>query len=113
MKPITITSENYKTEVVNSTDPVFADFSATWCGPCRALAPIVDSLVDQYAGKLKFVEIDTDKNPDLAAKFNISSIPTLLILENGERTSTVGVGLIPRAQLETTLDAFLASSSDS
>ena len=107
MKPIEITPENYNAEVVDSTVPVFADFYAPWCGPCKSLAPIVDRITEKYADKVKFVNIATDQNTELAQKLGISSIPALLILENGQQAEFLGVGVLPQAELEKKLDAYL------
>jgi len=111
MKPIEITPENYNAEVVDSPVPVFADFYATWCGPCKSLAPIVESITEKYADKVKFVKIDTDNNLELAQKFGISSIPALMILENGQQAEFLGVGLVPQAEIEKKLDAYLQQAA--
>jgi len=79
-----ITNEQWKQEVVNSDKPVFVDFWATWCGPCRMVSPIVEELAKEYEGKVNFVKVDVDQNRDLASKYNIFSIPTLAIFRNGE-----------------------------
>ena len=79
-----ITSEQWKQQVLNSDKPVFVDFWAEWCGPCRMVSPIVEELSKEYEGKVNFVKVNVDQNRDLASKYNIFSIPTLAIFRNGE-----------------------------
>jgi len=79
-----ISQEQWEQEVVNSDKPVFVDFWATWCGPCRIISPIVEELAKDYEGKVDFVKVDVDQNRELASKYNISSIPTLAIFRNGQ-----------------------------
>jgi len=79
-----ISQEQWEQEVVNSDKPVFVDFWAAWCGPCRIISPIVEELAKDYEGKVDFVKVDVDQNRELASKFNISSIPTLAIFRNGQ-----------------------------
>jgi len=79
-----VTSEQWKKKVLNSDKPVFVDFWAEWCGPCRMVSPIVEELSKEYEGKVNFVMVNVDQNRDLASKYNILSIPTLAIFRNGE-----------------------------
>ncbi len=79
-----ITSEQWKQQVLNSDKPVFVDFWAEWCGPCRMVSPIVEELSKEYEGKVNFVKVNVDQNRDLASKYNILSIPTLAIFRKGE-----------------------------
>ncbi len=79
-----ISQEQWEQEVVNSDKPVFVDFWATWCGPCRMVSPIVEELAKDYEGKVDFVKVDVDQNRELASKYNIRSIPTLAIFRNGQ-----------------------------
>ena len=79
-----VTSEQWKQQVLNSDKPVFVDFWAEWCGPCRMVSPIVEELSKEYEGKVNFVKVNVDQNRDLASKYNIFSIPTLAIFRNGE-----------------------------
>lgn len=74
----------FQQEVLESDVPVLVDFWATWCGPCRAIAPHLEVLADDYAGKAKIVKIDVDQNPNMAAKFGVRGIPTLLVFKGGE-----------------------------
>ncbi|MBE6825509.1 MAG: thioredoxin [Ruminococcus sp.] len=102
MKELTITAENFEAEVLASDVPVLVDFWATWCGPCRMLAPTIAEIAEEYAGRVKVGKINVDSEPQLAAKFGIASIPTVMIFKNGKVTDTV-VGLRPKAQLEALL----------
>ncbi len=79
-----ISQEQWEQEVVNSDKPVFVDFWAAWCGPCRIISPIVEELAKEYEGKVDFVKVDVDQNRELASKYNIISIPTLAIFRNGQ-----------------------------
>ncbi len=79
-----ITKEQWDQQVLNSEKPVFVDFSATWCGGCSMIAPIVEELANEYDSKVNFVKVDVDQNKELASRYNIFSIPNLVIFQNGE-----------------------------
>ena len=98
MKPVTITDANFENEVIKSNIPVLIDFWATWCGPCKAIAPIVEDLAKEYDGKVKIGKVDVDDNQQIAIKYGIRSIPTLLIFKDGKLNSTI-VGAVPKAQI--------------
>jgi thioredoxin 1 len=105
-KAMTITQANFKTEVLDSKQPVLIDFWAEWCGPCRMVAPMVEELAGDYAGKAKVGKIDVDNEQALAENFSVSSIPTLLVIKGGKVVgSRVGVG--SKADLSKMLDEAL------
>ncbi|MDB6123515.1 MAG: thioredoxin [Pedosphaera sp.] len=81
---VEVTDDSFATEVLNSDQPVLVDFWASWCGPCRMISPVVESLALDFAGKAKVAKVDVDANPQLCAQFNIRSIPALLFFKNGK-----------------------------
>lgn len=95
---ITLTKDNFKEETTNTNLPVLVDFWASWCGPCRMLAPIVEQIAEEYEGKIKVGKVNVDEEPELAAAFNVSSIPTVVIIKDGA-VSEVSVGYRPKAEL--------------
>ena len=99
MSEIVITSENFDEEVMQATTPVLVDFWATWCGPCRMLAPVIEELAEEYEGKLVVGKIDVDECPDLAAEFGVSSIPMVVLFKDGEAVETM-VGYRPKDYYE-------------
>lgn len=106
MKPITITDDNFEVEVAKSDKPVLIDFWATWCGPCRMIAPIVEELAVEYDGKVKIGKVDVDENQQIAIKFGVRSIPTLLIFKDGKLKDTI-IGAVPKSQIVNKLNAAL------
>ena len=105
-KPVAVSDADFDTKVLQSKNPVLVDFWATWCRPCLMVAPIVDELSEKYTGKIDFCKVDVDQNPKSAAKYNVMSIPTILIFKNGQPLSHI-VGLRPKAELERNLDSAL------
>jgi thioredoxin 1 len=106
MKPITITDENFTSEVINSTEPVLIDFWATWCGPCRMIAPIVEELAGEYNGKIKIGKLDVDNNQQTSINYGVRSIPTLLIFKDGKVRDTI-IGAVPKSNIVQKLNAVL------
>lgn len=103
---IHIQENNWTTEVVNSPIPVLVDFWAEWCGPCRAIAPALEELSVELAGKLKIAKVNVDELPDLAGQFGIRSIPTLLIMKQG-RIEGQMVGAMSKAALKEKLEPLI------
>ncbi len=105
-KPIQVDDNNFEKIVLKAERPVLVDFWATWCKPCVMVAPIVDELAAEYDGRIEFVKIDIDKNPKIPARYNIRSIPTLLVFKNGEPVSHM-VGLRPKGEMKKNLEGAL------
>lgn len=103
---LTITEANFQNEVLDSKVPVLVDFWATWCGPCRAIAPLVEQLGTEYAGRAKVAKVDVDANQRLAGQFGISSIPTLLVFKEGRVVEQI-LGARPKPALSALLDKHL------
>ncbi|MDR3553005.1 MAG: thioredoxin [Clostridia bacterium] len=97
-----VTSENFDQEVMKSDVPVLIDFWAPWCGPCRMVSPIVDELSTELGAEIKVVKINTDEEPELAAAFNVMSIPTLAVVKEGKVTATA-VGARPKEEIRSVL----------
>lgn len=94
-----VTDATFEQEVLRSPRPVVVDFWAPWCGPCRVVAPIMKDLADEHDGRVRFVKLNVDESPQTAARYNVLSIPTLILFEGGEPRETV-VGARPRSHYE-------------
>ncbi len=101
-----LTSDTFEQEVLKSEIPVVVDFWAEWCGPCKALAPTVDAIADEYAGKIKVFKVDVQSEPALASKYGVSSIPTLLVFKGGEIADRM-VGMQPKQSITGRIDPLL------
>ncbi|MYI63817.1 MAG: thioredoxin [Gemmatimonadetes bacterium] len=106
-EPIVLTDDNFSAEVLNASQPVLVDFWATWCGPCRMIAPIVQELSSEYEGRAKVGKLDVDAAQKTAADFGIRSIPTLLIFKEGKVADQI-IGAVPKGQITEKLEAALA-----
>lgn len=100
------TSANFDAEVLNSDTPAVVDFFATWCGPCKMMAPVIEALAAEYDGKVKIGKLDVDENEEIAARYGVMTIPTIILFKNGEIvTKTIGVQ--SKDSLKKAIDAML------
>ena len=97
---------NFQDEVLNSEIPVLVDFYADWCGPCKMMSPVVDELSREYEGRLKVGKVNVDENTNVAQQYRVMSIPTILLIKNGQVVDQV-VGAVPKAQLTGKIDSIL------
>ena len=95
---VILTEANFEKEVLQSEQPVLVDFWAAWCGPCKMIAPVVEEIAQEYEDKIVVAKIDVDEVPSVAAKYNVMSIPTLIVFENGKEVNRL-VGFRPKAQI--------------
>ncbi len=104
--PIAVTQDEFRDEVLNSDKPVLVDFWAEWCAPCRALAPVMESLSESYSGRAKVAKLDVDANQQIAMQFGIRSIPTVMLFDKGQVVDSL-IGVQPKAAYEQSLDKIV------
>jgi thioredoxin 1 len=102
-----VTDSSFDGEVLKSPTPVLVDFWAPWCGPCKAIAPVLDELADDYAGKLKVVKMNVDENPETPARYGVRGIPNLLLIKGGQVKDQI-IGAVPKGHLVRAVDQALA-----
>jgi len=95
-----VTDANFEDEVIKSSDPVVVDFFAEWCGPCKAMAPALDQVAQEMAGKVKVVKVDVDQNPAITQRFRIQAMPTLLVFKDGKVAAQQVGALVQKRKLE-------------
>jgi len=102
------TTANWESEVLNAQGLVMIDFWAPWCGPCRMISPTVEELSKEYSGRLKVMKLNTDENSEIATKYKIMGIPTIIFFKNGAKLDQI-VGVVPKQQLKAKIESFLNS----
>jgi thioredoxin 1 len=105
-QPLHITESTYQSEVLESNIPVVIDFWATWCGPCKMIAPIIDEMATEFEGKAKICKVDVDNNQNISVQLGIRSIPTVMIFKGGKVVDTI-IGAVPKAQIVSRLNEQL------
>jgi thioredoxin 1 len=109
-EPVVVDQKTFAAEFLQSAAPVLVDFWATWCQPCLAIAPLVKRLGDTYQGRLKVAKVDTDENPDLAAKYEVTGIPCLILFKAGEPVDRI-VGYVPEKMLTSMVEKHLSPAA--
>ena len=104
---VEVSDQTFDQEVINSATPVLIDFWAPWCGPCKAIAPVVEELAGTYAGRLKIVKMNVDDNPQTPSKYGVRGIPNLILFKRGQVADQI-VGAVPKAHLVRAIDNALA-----
>jgi thioredoxin 1 len=110
--PKVVTDPTFETEVLKSDQPVLVDFWATWCGPCRMVAPVLEEIANEQGDKLRIAKLDVDANPITAGRFGVRSIPTLILFKNGRETQRL-VGYMPKEKLLSLINPHLGSANTS
>ena len=105
---VDLTSAAWDSEILQSSGLVMVDFWAVWCGPCRMIAPAIEELAKEYAGKMKVGKLNTDENPEVATKYKIMGIPTVMFFKDGQKVDQV-VGAVPKPQLKAKIDLLLSA----
>jgi len=108
--PVTVTDATFAAEVERSPVPVLLDMWAPWCGPCRMIAPVLEELARELAGRVRVAKLNVDENQSTAGRFNVRSIPTLLVLKSGKEVDRL-VGVLPKAEIKQRLDRILAQGA--
>jgi len=106
-KVLTLTDEKWKEDVLSSPQPVLVDFWAEWCAPCKMMAPSIEALAEEFAGRLRVGKLNVDENPLASRKYQVASIPTVLLFKHG-RIANVGVGAAPERELRDRIEAVLS-----
>ena len=101
-----ISADSFDQEVIQAANLTMVDFWATWCGPCKIIGPVIEELAKEYEGKVNFTKVNTDENPDLASRYSIRGIPTLMFFKDGQVLDQV-VGAVPKGQLKSKIDSLL------
>ncbi|MBF8299364.1 MAG: thioredoxin [Dehalococcoidia bacterium] len=109
-KPVAVSDGSFEADVLKSDTPVLVDFWASWCAPCRLIAPVVEQIASEYEGKLKVAKVDVDANPQTPQNYGIRGIPTLLIFKDGKLVEQI-VGAVPKKLLIGKIDAVLAAKT--
>ena len=102
-QPVAVSDSDFGEQVINSGTPVLVDFWAEWCGPCRALGPVIENLSEEYAGQVKVAKVDVDSNPQSAMQFGIRSIPTVMLFDKGQIVDTF-IGVRPKSDYAASID---------
>ncbi len=103
---INLNNENFKEQVMEETLPVLVDFTASWCGPCQMMTPVLENLATEYEGRLKIAKVNVDDNAELSAQYGIMGVPTLILFKEGKQVETL-VGFQPKNKLASRLDALI------
>ena len=104
---VAVTGANFEAEVLQSSVPVLVDFWAAWCGPCRAIAPVVEEIATEYAGKLRVAKVDVDENMEISARYGVQSIPTLILFKDGDAVERL-IGAYPKPAILAKLQRHIA-----